>query len=191
MLDLQRETPGREFKMPRQANREGDFSFEIIRHLGVYGHSAEGWTREANIVEWNGGNAKFDLREWDPEHTRMSRGITLQKQEMFNLMQILNHCFGKELQAHRNAREQWMPQDGTQKPVACSCGSADCTPLCDADGVLADDADIADDKDAADGKRGADDFGFADDAAQDAEETAAEIFSSETLTDVQEETVLG
>ena len=114
MLDLQRETPGREFKMPRQANREGDFSFEIIRHLGVYGHSAKGWTREANIVEWNGGNAKFDLREWDPEHTRMSRGITLQKQEMFNLMQILNHCFGKELQAHRNAREQWMPQDGTQ-----------------------------------------------------------------------------
>lgn len=172
--------------MPRQANREGDFSFEIIRHLGVYGHSAKGWTREANIVEWNGGNAKFDLREWDPEHTRMSRGITLQKQEMFNLMQILNHCFGKELQAHRNAREQWMPQDGTQEPVACSCGSADCTPLCDAD-----DADIADDKDAADGKRGADDFGFADDAAQDAEETAAEIFSSETLTDVQEETVLG
>ena len=49
----------------------------------------------------------------------------------------------------------------------------------------------SDDKDAADGKRGADDFGFADDAAQDAEETAAEIFSSETLTDVQEETVLG
>ena len=40
-------------------------------------------------------------------------------------------------------------------------------------------------------QRGADDFGFADDAAQDAEETAAEIFSSETLTDVQEETVLG
>ena len=56
---------------------------------------------------------------------------------------------------------------------------------------FADDAGIADDKDAADGKRGADDFGFVDDAAQDAEETAAEIFSSEILTDVQEETVLG
>ena len=50
---------------------------------------------------------------------------------------------------------------------------------------------ISKDKDAADGKSGADDFGFADDAAQDAEETAAEIFSSETLPDVQEETVLG
>ncbi len=108
--------------MPRQANREGDFSFEIIRHLGVYGHSAKGWTREANIVEWNSSNAKFDLREWDPEHTRMSRGITLQKQEMFNLMQILNHCFGKELQAHRNAREQWMPQDGTRSLWLAAAG---------------------------------------------------------------------
>ena len=75
--------------MPRQANREGDFSFEIIRHLGVYGHSAKGWTREANIVEWNGGNAKFDLREWDPEHTRMSRGIMLQKQATMTNVQIM------------------------------------------------------------------------------------------------------
>lgn len=98
--------------MPGQVvrDRDGEFSFKVVHHLGVYGRSAKGWTKEANVIEWNGNRAKLDLREWDPEHTRMSRGITLHKQEMLYLLQILLKNYGKELREIQRAREEWLPQ---------------------------------------------------------------------------------
>ncbi len=102
--------------MPGQVvrDRDGEFSFKVVRHLGVYGRSAKGWTKEANVIEWNGNRAKLDLREWDPEHARMSRGITLHKQEMLYLLQILLKNYGKELREIQRAREEWLPQPDTQ-----------------------------------------------------------------------------
>lgn len=98
--------------MPGQVirDRDGEFSFKVVHHLGVYGRSAKGWTKEVNVIEWNGKKAKLDLREWDPEHTRMSRGITLHKQEMLYLLQILLKNYGKELREIQRAREEWQPQ---------------------------------------------------------------------------------
>ena len=98
--------------MPGQVvrDRDGEFSFKVVHHLGVYGRSAKGWTKEANVIEWNGNRAKLDLREWDPEHARMSRGITLHKQEMLYLLQILLKNYGKELREIQRAREEWLPQ---------------------------------------------------------------------------------
>ena len=98
--------------MPGQVvrDRDGEFSFKVVHHLGVYGRSAKGWTKEANVIEWNGNRAKLDLRDWDPEHTRMSRGITLHKQEMLYLLQILLKNYGKELREIQRAREEWLPQ---------------------------------------------------------------------------------
>ena len=48
-----------------------------------------GWTKEANIVAWNGGVPKLDIREWDPEHERMSKGITLMEAEAEALAKVL------------------------------------------------------------------------------------------------------
>lgn len=98
--------------MPGQVvrDRDGEFSFKVVHHLGVYGRSAKGWTKEVNVIEWNGNRAKLDLREWDPEHARMSRGITLHKQEMLYLLQILLKNYGKELREIQRAREEWLPQ---------------------------------------------------------------------------------
>ncbi len=96
--------------MPGQVVRDREFSFKVVHHLGVYGRSAKGWTKEVNVIEWNGNRAKLDLREWDPEHARMSRGITLHKQEMLYLLQILLKNYGKELREIQRAREEWLPQ---------------------------------------------------------------------------------
>ncbi|MEI3503270.1 MAG: PC4/YdbC family ssDNA-binding protein [Anaerovoracaceae bacterium] len=41
-----------------------------------------GWRKELNLVSWNGGAPKYDIRDWDPDHERMSRGITLHEKEM-------------------------------------------------------------------------------------------------------------
>ena len=64
----------------RENNRE-EITFEIKEHIAVLNTSETGWTREVNLVSWNGTNPKVDVREWDPDHKRMSRGITLTEAE--------------------------------------------------------------------------------------------------------------
>ncbi|OLR65319.1 YdbC family protein [Peptoniphilus porci] len=66
-----------------------DFKFEIIEHLGVLSESAKGWTKELNKVSFNDRPAKYDLREWDSNHEKMSKGVTLNDEEMEILSKIL------------------------------------------------------------------------------------------------------
>ena len=83
--------------MTRYSNRQNEISYEIIKHLGVIDKSETGWSKEVNLVEWNGKPAKIDIREWDPRHEHMSRGITLHKKEMLELLRILIRWYGREL----------------------------------------------------------------------------------------------
>ena len=55
--------------------------FEIQETIGILRKSNTGWTRELNVVSWNGGAPRFDIREWDPLHEKMGRGITFTKAE--------------------------------------------------------------------------------------------------------------
>ncbi|MGI5949857.1 YdbC family protein [Peptoniphilus sp.] len=66
-----------------------DFKFEIVEHLGVLSESAKGWTKEINKVSFNDRPAKYDIREWDPSHEKMSKGVTLTDEEMEILSKIL------------------------------------------------------------------------------------------------------
>ena len=61
---------------------EGDeVLFDIRETIGILRKSNTGWTRELNVVSWNGSAPKFDIREWDPLHEKMTKGITFTKQE--------------------------------------------------------------------------------------------------------------
>ena len=74
-----------------------DIGYEIQRHIGIVREQTDaGWTKELNIVSWNGAIGKYDIREWDNTHTRMSRGITLTSAEAENLYQILKKEFESE-----------------------------------------------------------------------------------------------
>ncbi len=66
-----------------------DFKFEITEHLGTLSESPRGWTKELNKVSFNDRPAKYDLREWDPDHQKMSKGVTLSDEEMEILSKIL------------------------------------------------------------------------------------------------------
>ena len=55
--------------------------FDIQETIGILRKSNTGWTRELNVVSWNGGTPRFDIRDWDPMHEKMSRGITFTKAE--------------------------------------------------------------------------------------------------------------
>ena len=67
-----------------------DITVEIVQEIGVLSESNKGWTKELNLVSWNGREPKYDLREWDPDHEKMSKGITLTKEEARKLRDYLN-----------------------------------------------------------------------------------------------------
>lgn len=58
-----------------------EFSYEIVEHLAVLSENQKGWTKELNLVSWNGRPPKFDIRDWAPEHEKMAKGITLTNEE--------------------------------------------------------------------------------------------------------------
>ena len=66
-----------------------DIKFEIKEELGVLSESAKGWTKELNLI-WNGAEAKYDLRDWSPNHEKMGKGITLTADEVQELYKLLD-----------------------------------------------------------------------------------------------------
>lgn len=64
--------------------------YEIKETVGVIAESAKGWKKELNLVSWNGKEAKYDLREWSPEHEKMGKGVTLSNDELKALKELIN-----------------------------------------------------------------------------------------------------
>ena len=67
-----------------------DIKYDIVKELGVISESAKGWTKELNLVSWNGGTPKYDIRDWAPEHEKMGKGVTLTKDEAQELYKLLS-----------------------------------------------------------------------------------------------------
>ncbi len=67
-----------------------EITYKITKELGVLSENAKGWTKELNLVSWNDREAKFDLREWSPDHQKMAKGITLSREEAAQLKRLLN-----------------------------------------------------------------------------------------------------
>ena len=67
-----------------------DIKYELEKEIGVISESAKGWTKELNLISWNGKKAKYDLRDWSPEHEKMGKGITLTIDELKTLKKLLN-----------------------------------------------------------------------------------------------------
>lgn len=63
---------------------------EIEKELGSIAESSKGWKKELNLISWNGKEAKYDLREWAPDHEKMGKGVTLSADELKSLRDLLN-----------------------------------------------------------------------------------------------------
>ena len=90
-------------------NQNREIEFKLVEKLGVLDTHKSGWAREVNIVAWNGKPPKFDIRDWDPEHERMSRGITLHEREAIKLAKILVQRLQMD-EPQAQAQTQQMPQ---------------------------------------------------------------------------------
>ena len=67
-----------------------EIQFSIEKELGVLGDGTKAWNKELNLVAWNGRQAKADIRDWNPSHEKMGKGITLTKGELRALKGLLN-----------------------------------------------------------------------------------------------------
>lgn len=68
-----------------------EFKYEITDKHGILSESSKGWTKELRSISWNGREPKYDIREWSPEDDKMGKGITLSKEEIIALKEILNN----------------------------------------------------------------------------------------------------
>ena len=67
-----------------------DIKYEIAKEIGVLSESPKGWTKELNLVSWNGKEPKYDLRDWAPDHEKMGKGVTLTEKEAKKLKELLD-----------------------------------------------------------------------------------------------------
>lgn len=68
-----------------------DFSFDVVKEIGVLAEGKSGWKMEFNVVNWNNRGEKYDIRSWSEDHKKMGKGITLTKDEVLKLKELLNN----------------------------------------------------------------------------------------------------
>jgi len=68
-----------------------DIKFQVTQELGVLSEGSKGWQKEVNLVSWNDRKSKLDIRDWGPEHERMGKGVTLNKEELKILQELLRN----------------------------------------------------------------------------------------------------
>jgi hypothetical protein len=65
--------------------------FNIIQRFGILSTTGKGWAKQLNLVSWNDREPKYDLREWAPDGQTMGKGITLTKDELRVLRELLDN----------------------------------------------------------------------------------------------------
>lgn len=68
-----------------------EIKYEILKNIAVLSTSASGWRKELNQISWNDREPKYDLRDWSADHSKMGKGVTLTKEELLALKELLNN----------------------------------------------------------------------------------------------------
>jgi hypothetical protein len=69
-----------------------DIKYEILKTIGVLSTPASGWRKELNLISWNDREPKYDLRDWSADHSKMGKGVTLTREELLALKELLNNA---------------------------------------------------------------------------------------------------
>ena len=68
-----------------------EIKYEIVEKIGVLSTTEKGWSKELNLISWNEREPKYDLRDWNENHDKMGKGVTLTKEELAKLKETLNN----------------------------------------------------------------------------------------------------
>ena len=72
-----------------------EVKFNIKENLGTISTTPSGWVKELNLISWNGGEPKYDIRQWAPDHAKVGKGLSLSREEAEELKILL---------------EKWLPR---------------------------------------------------------------------------------
>ena len=137
-------------------DRNREVTFEIVEEIGIIASASTGWTKELNLVAWNGGQAKYDIREWSPHHDRMSRGITLNEQEMRMIVELLKRRARARSVPRRasfaQSSESAYERDAEREEPAFAKGEDEAAPRTEEPAFAKDDEDESGETDAAAGQ---------------------------------------
>lgn len=68
---------------------KNDIKYEIVEHIATLSTSDTGWSKEVNKVSWNDAEPVIDIRNWNEEHTRCGKGVTLTSEEYEKLKEVI------------------------------------------------------------------------------------------------------
>lgn len=72
--------------------RTENFSWETIKAFGQFSEERRNYTREVNLIAWNGANPVYDIRGWrvgkDGQRHPL-KGLSLSREELIALRDIL------------------------------------------------------------------------------------------------------
>ena len=66
-----------------------EIQYEIVKEIAVLSKSGSGYTKEINLIAWNGNEPKYDVRSFSPNREKCSKGITLTADEAAALLKAL------------------------------------------------------------------------------------------------------
>ena len=66
-----------------------EIQYEIVKEIAVLSASDSGYTKEINLISWNGREPKYDIRSFSPNREKCGKGITLNADEATVLLKSL------------------------------------------------------------------------------------------------------
>lgn len=72
-----------------------EITYDVVKKIGVIADNSI-WETQVNMISWNHAKPKFDIRKWNVETNKMSKGISLTESEARALADLLIEYFEGE-----------------------------------------------------------------------------------------------
>ena len=66
-----------------------EIQYEIVKEIAVLSKGDSGYTKEINLISWNGREPKYDIRSFSPNREKCGKGITLNADDAAGLLKAL------------------------------------------------------------------------------------------------------
>ena len=66
-----------------------EIQYEIVKEIAVLSKGDSGYTKEINLISWNGREPKYDIRSFSPNREKCGKGITLNADVAASLLEAL------------------------------------------------------------------------------------------------------
>ena len=73
-----------------------EIQYEIVKEIAVLSTGDSGYTKEINLISWNGKEPKYDIRSFSPNREKCGKGITLHADEAAALLKALQKELNSE-----------------------------------------------------------------------------------------------